>query len=126
MMNSKYRRLKQYYKCNATYALDDLYLNSNTKKLFIDNHGWFYNLVVNGTLSTRKYHEYAFDDISGYNQLVLSNGVQYTLEFKDGYRYITYIPSVNIDGSLVANAQDIADRLDHILMKQVGVLDYYG
>lgn len=126
MMNSKYRQLKQHYKHNATFALADLYLDCNTKKLFIDDHGWFYSLVIHWQLSTIKYHEYSFDDISGYNQLVLNNGVQYTLQFKDGYQYVTYIPSVKLDGALVANAQDIANKLDHILMSEIGVLSYYG
>lgn len=126
MFNQKYRRLKRKYRDHATLALADLYLNVNTRKLFIDNHGWFHNLVINWTWSATKYHEYSFDDIIGYNQVQLNYGVQYTLRFKDGYQYVTFIPSVNIDGDCVANAQNIANKLDHILMNQIGVMDYYG
>lgn len=124
--NSEYRRLKRQFKHAHTYRFIDLYINQRTKQVFINNRGWFNNLIINGEISRKKYHLYNFSEIDFTGKHVERNGsliewIDYTIGFVDGYKYHFRIMSMTVEDNshTAVGALEIVNQLDVILREPI-------
>lgn len=126
LCDAKYRELKKEFKKNNTYNFVDLYINENTRKVFINNRGLLNNIATSLNFSFRKYHLYDFSEIdSDYASFDrdgnIIRSITFTIEFTDGYRYffpILELPTA--DNSIEARAgMQVVQQLKSIFVPLV-------